>query len=474
MHWQVLIAFFLYFAILLVIALASQRKNTTNADFLLGGRSLNYYVTALSAHASDMSAWLLMGYPAVIATKGIFEAWAAIGLIIFMYLNWHFIAPKIRAATEKHNSLTLSSYFESRFNDHKGTLRLISAVMAAIFFTIYISAGLAGLGLLFGSLFDISYTSGIIIGIIIALIYPMIGGYVTLAWTDLFQGLFLLCMVLLVPAQLFMEHPHYTQALDAFSFKALLPDFSWATFSSAIFLAVGWGLGYFGQPHIITKFMGINNVDHMHKSKRIGILWLIITLAAATIIGAIGQLTLLPGQDPNLTFVNMVQGLYPQFLATFVLCAILAATISVMDAQILVLCSHITEDLYKKFFRQQAEHKELVLVTRLGILAASVLAFCIAYIQPASIYDLVHYAWTGLGCSFGPLIIMALFSKKTNKYGAIVGILFGGTVAIIWPVFNEMLRIDVPAMIPGFLISLGLIWGVSRMTRALCPVDSPS
>lgn len=470
MHTQTLLAIALYFAILLGIGLLSYRKHASSTDFILGGRSLNYYVTALSAHASDMSSWLLMAYPAVIMTQGLFQAWTAIGLIVFMYLNWHFIAPRIRVATEHHDSLTLSSYFESRFEDNSGSIRILSAIMAFFFFTIYISASLVGLGLLFESLFSISYTSGIVIGICIAIIYPLIGGYVTLAWTDLFQGLFLLAMIVLVPCQaLGMIHGFEDISLSA-QLKgvslSLFPDFSLTTILSALFLAVGWGLGYFGQPHIITKFMGIHNVSEMHKSKNIGIGWLILTLTSATFIGLISIAYFkTPLVDSQLSFVNMVEDLYPPFVASFVLCAILAAVVSVMDAQILVLTSHITEDLYKKIFRKNAEHKELILVARLGILAAALIAFFIAYFQISSIYELVFYAWSGLGCSFGPLVILSLFSKRINKYGAIVGIIFGGTIAAAWPYINKFINIEIPSMLPGFLLSIILIYLISLATE---------
>lgn len=470
MHIQTLFAIILYFLILLGIGLLSYKKHASSTDFILGGRSLNYYVTALSAHASDMSSWLLMGYPAVILTGGLFQAWTAIGLIVFMYLNWHFVAPRIRVATEKYNSLTLSSYFESRFKDKTCSIRILSAFMAFIFFTIYISAGLVGLGLLFESLFDISYLNGIIIGILIAIIYPLIGGYVTLAWTDLFQGLFLMTMIVIVPFQVFENIDGFQAIVQTAQLKqislSLLPDFSFSSILAAFFLAAGWGLGYFGQPHIITKFMGIHNVSEMHKSKNIGISWLTITLIAATFIGVIGIAYFQNGlEDPQLVFINMVKELYSPFIASFILCSILAAVISVMDAQILVLSSHITEDFYKKILRKSAEHRELILVARLGILASAGVAFVIAYFHITSIYELVFYAWTGLGCSFGPLLILSLFSEKINKYGAFAGILFGGSVAAFWPYFNHLLPIDIPAMVPGFFLSMLIVYLVSLITN---------
>lgn len=460
-----ILALTLYFALLLVVAFFSRRKKATAHDFILGGRNLNYYVTAMAAHASDMSAWLFMAYPAIIITSGVFNAWTAIGLIVCMYLNWHFVAPRIRKATEKHNSLTLSAYFESHFGDKKGVIRLLSALMAFFFFTIYISAGLIGLGLLFGDLFGISYFWGITVGIAIAVAYPIIGGYVTLAWTDFFQGLFLLIMISLVPIHMLVKSEPGHEVFKLLEFNnivgGLFPDLTFNTLLGIFFIATGWGLGYFGQPHIVTKFMGIKKVEEMKKSKRVGIGWMIIVLFAATVIGLIGSAYLQEGRDPNMTFIDMVNSLYSPFFAAFILCAILAASISMMGSQVLVLTSHITEDFYKTLIRPKATSDELIRVARVGIIVSALIAYIIAYFEISTIYNLVFYAWTGLGCSFGPLVLLSLFSKKVTRVGAIVGICFGGVVAAVWPLVYK----EVPAMIPGFLLNLVVIYVVSLLTK---------
>lgn len=469
MAFSTVFAITLYFAFLLAIAFFSRRKRATAHDFILGGRGLNYYVTAMAAHASDMSAWLFMAYPAVIITGGVFNAWTAIGLVVCMYVNWHFVAPRIRKATERYNSLTLSGYFESHFHDKKGVIRLLSGLMAFFFFTIYISAGLVGLGLLFGDLFGISYVWGITIGIVIAIAYPFIGGYVTLAWTDFFQGLFLLFMICIVPIHLLVKTEPSHAAFELLEMKnvlkGLFPDLTLSTLTGIFFIATGWGLGYFGQPHIITKFMGIRKVEEMNKSKRVGIGWMIIVLFAATVIGLMGSAYLEVGRDPNMTFIDMVNSLYSPFFAAFILCAILAAAISVMGSQVLVLTSHITEDFYKTLINPRATSDEMIRVARLGILASASVAYIIAYREISSIYNLVFYAWTGLGCSFGPLVLLSLFVKSITRAGAIVGICFGGAVAALWPLFNKSFfpTFEVPAMIPGFMLNLIVIYGVSRL-----------
>ena len=473
MSVETVLALVLYFSLLLLIAIfAWRKKRGTSQDFMLGGRSLNYYVTALSAHASDMSAWLFMAYPALIVTGGLFNAWTAIGLTVFMYLNWHFVAPRIRRATEKYNSITLSSYFESHFRDRKGVIKLLSALMAFFFFSIYLSAGLIGLGLLFKVLFGLSYFWAITIGILVTVIYPIIGGYVTLAWTDLFQGLFLLFAIILVPIHFLIQGDIKLAVFEAIKLKnvmtSLFPDLSFNTIVGIVFIAAGWGLGYFGQPHIITKFMGIKKVEEMHKSKRLGIVWMSLALLAATLVGLIGAVTAGGlSDDPNLTFIKMTTSLYSPFFTAFILCAIIAAVISVMSSQVLVLTSHITEDFYKKLVNEKASSDELLKVARIGIVFSAVVAYIIAYFEISSINNLVFYAWTGLGCSFGPLVLLSLFSKTVNRTGAIFGILFGGLVAALWPLFNKALFPDfeVPSMIPGFILNAGLIFLVSMLSR---------
>ena len=426
-----LLAVVCYLAVLLVIGFLSYRKHISATDFIIGNRSMNYWLTALAAHASDMSSWLFMGYPAVVFTGGLFNGWSAIGLLVFMYLNWQLIAPKIRVATEQYNSLTFSSFFESRLSDTSGTIRVFTAIMSLVFYTIYISAGLVGLGLLLETLFNINYYWGVLIGIVIVIPYVFTGGYVTLAWIDLFQGFFLMGVIIFVP--FFMLHKvggwagisHAVQLKDLK--MTLFPDFSASTIFEIIGMTAGWGLGYFGQPHIVTKFMGIRNVHEIVKSKRIGMSWMLISLSAATFVGLVGIAYFPKGlTDTSLVFIEMVRDSFPAFLVGFMLCAVLAATINAMSSQVLVLSSSITEDFYKRIFRKTATSTELLIVARVGVIIVSLIALVIAYGKISTIYSLVLYAWSGLGSSFGPLLILSLYWKGINKYGAWVGILSGG------------------------------------------------
>jgi sodium/proline symporter len=461
-----LATFFAYFAFILLIAFVSYRKQQSDTDFIMGNRSLNFWLTALSAHASDMSGWLFLGYPAAIYKEGLFSAWAAIGLTVFMFLNWQFIAPKLRTVTEQLGSLTLSSYFETRFGDTSGALRYVSAFMSVIFFTIYISSGLIGLGTLVESMFNLDYIVGITIGLAIVVIYLFMGGYRTVAWIDLFQGFFLLGVIVLIPIYLLMHIGGFAPVMDAVRLKglstSLFPDYSAQTITQIILTMAGWGLGYFGQPHILTKFMGIRQVSDMAKAKYLGISWQAVALTAATVVGLIGIYVFPQGlEDDSKVILNIVKTTLAPFFAGLVLCAILAATTNVMAAQILVVASNLSEDFYKRIFRRAATAKELLWVSRISVVGISLICYAIAYMNIASIFKLVEYAWSGLGAAFAPLVLLSLYRKSLNRYGAFAGILSGGFVAGIWPLFNK----TVPALVAGFIVGVVVIEGVSMIAR---------
>jgi sodium/proline symporter len=471
--WEVIAVIF-YFIVLSTIGVFSFRKQKSNADFLIGGRGLNFWMTALAAHASDMSSWLFMAYPAVVFSEGLINAWAAIGLLVFMYLNWVLVAPRIRVATEQYNSLTFSSYFESRFADTSGWLRAITGLMAIVFYTIYISAGLVGLGTLLHTLFGIPFFWSINIGILIVIPYVFIGGYTTLAWIDLFQGTFLMCVILFVPLYVMHLLGGWGQVHDAIVARnlpvSLVPDTSFLTLSNILFIAAGWGLGYFGQPHIVTKFMGIRNVSEISKSKWVGMTWMLIALTAATFVGIVGIAFFQSGGLPNTqeVFILMVRDTFHPFLSGLFLCAILATTINSMSSQVLIISSNLAEDFYKRFLRKEASQKELLLVSRLGIILVAMHAFLIVLGDFSSIYGLVLYAWSGLGSSFGPLMLLSLFSRKVNRFGAWAGVLVGGVVSATWPLFNEKIigtTLKVPPLIPGFILSFAMILIVSHLTH---------
>lgn len=470
-----IVTLLIYFCLLLSVAFWSYQKQRTDTDFIIGNRSMNFWLTALSAHASDMSSWLFLGYPAMIFANGLIGAWAAIGLTVFMFLNWQFIAPKIRIATEQSNSLTLNAYFESRYHDTSGSIRIVSAAMSILFFTFYISSGLVGMGLLVESLFNLPYAVGISIGLLIVVVYVFMGGYRTIAWIDVFQGFFLLGVIVFIPAILLMRIGGIAPVMQAAAAQnlttALLPDFSAHTLTYALLTAMGWGLGYFGQPHIITKFMGIREVSDMSKAKWLGISWQFITLSAATVIGLIGIYFFPLGlDDSQRVILEIVKETLPAFFAALVLCAIIAATTNVMAAQILVVASNLSEDFYKRIIRRSAQPHELLRVSRISVLVIALIAFGIAFFKISTIYRLVLYSWSGLGASFGPLLLLSLYRKSINRYGAFAGILVGGLTAAVWPYVEIFFHLETPtSLVAGFIFSAIAIELVSRLTRHRIP-----
>ena len=459
-----ILAFLLYLSILVLIGVFSFKKEQTSDDFMLGSRGMNFYLTAFAAHASDMSSWIFLAYPAAVFIKGISGVSIAIGLTTCMFLNWHFIAPKLRTETEKYNSLTLSSFFESRFNDTTGILRIFSSIACILFFTVYISGGLVSLGILLNTIFSIPYAIAVLLGILVIIPYLFIGGYVTLAWTDCFQGLFLLGAILLVPfsASYFFDLTFANlAAVTAPSVFSHESSYYW------ILEIFAWGLPYFGLPHVLTKFMGISDVKDMSKAKWVGISWQVVALISATAIGLIAKGLYEYGTiNPEYVFIEMTTSIFPAFFSTFILCAILGATITCMDSQILVVATSIAEDVYKKVINKNASSEKLLLVTRLSIFAIAIVACVIALFSKSSIMGLVSYSWFGLGASFSPLVLFALFSKKTSKTGAAAGLITGCTVAALWPLIP--LPFDLPSMIPAFLASVFAIKLLSWLLPSKC------
>ena len=460
-----LAAFGIYFCILTAIGIFFYSRTKTSDDFILGNRSVGYLVTAIATQASDMGPWLFLAFPAKIFTRGIPEIWTAIGLIVFMFLSWQFIAPKLRASTEDYHSMTLSSYFEQRFGDSSGVLRILAAGISIIFFTFYISSSIVGLGRLFESAFGLNYHTGTLLGLGSAIIYTLIGGFVAVAWCDFFQGMFLLLMIVLVPTCAYFS-------LDGFSTimaKAHEVNFSFSLLPSegllnALLLAAGWGLGYFGQPHILVNFMGIDDTRKINYAKYVGLTWLTIVLIASAMIGIVGVGYFGSSiEDSQLLFITMTKNLFPSLIAGFVLCGILAATLSTMDSHILISGSVLAEDLYKKVYNRQASSKTVVLATRAGSIVVSLIALLIAQNNSASIYDLVNYAWSGLGSSFGPLILVSLYSQRVTRLGALAGLIVGSGTSAVWPFFNT----TVLPLVPGFGLGLLAIFLVSAISKKI-------
>jgi len=341
-------------------------------------------------------------------------------------------------------------------------MRAASALFMLFFFIFYIASGLVGLGLLFESAFTITYHNGIIISLVTACLYTLLGGFVAVAWCDFFQGLFLLFMIILVPTYAFFTLDGVHEIIATAQEKSI----SLSLLScpkdmiNALLLAAGWGLGYFGQPHILVNFMGIDDPNKMKYAKRIGMTWLIIALTASASIGLIGIAFFKQGLANNeLLFILMTKALFHPFLAGFVLCAIIAGTLSTMDSHILISGSTLAEDLYRKVFNRHANHHLIVWISRLGSIAIALAALSVAWNKNASVYDLVNYAWSGLGSSFGPLVIASLYLPKTTKSAALAGLIIGGFTAAIWPYLNT----GILPLVPGFFINLITILFISYL-----------
>ena len=475
-----LIGFGVYFTVIALIALTAYTKNKQSrnagySEIILGNRSVNYVLTALSAHASDMSDWLFMAFPGALYAGGLIEAWIAIGLVAGMWFTWHYIAPQLRKATEKHNCYTLSTYFEQRFSDTSGSLRLMSALISCLFFTFYIAAGLKYFGYVSEEIFHLPYTTGIFIALICLIFYIVFGGYRTLAWIDSFQALFLLTVIFFVPYFGFLQCGSWHAIVQAaaakqisLSFISINPKFT----LNAMFLALSWAVGYFGMPHILTKFMGISDVKQMNKAKYIGLTWQIAALTAAGMVGFIGiayfSETL---QNPEFVFINMVLHSFSPLWAGFILSSIAGATLSVVTAQVLVLVSVFTEDLYKRTLNPLATDKELVWIYRASILVIALLSFFISLItRTLYVQQLVSYAWMGFGSAFGPLVILSLYSKRINLHGAQAALIVGTLVSASWTFLAQqpiylMFGLNIPSAIPGFMLSIIAAYTASYATK---------
>ena len=462
MNIVMLFAFVCYFFILAGISFFVKKTQQTETGFLLGNRSINYWVTAVATQASDMGSWLFLAFPAAVYTNGLFEYWTAIGLISFMFLNWRFVAAQLRIETATYQAVTLTGYFSKKYRDSSGLIGLIGGLIILLFFTFYIASGLVGLGRLFEAAFALDYHIGICIALLTVVLYTLIGGFVAVAWCDFFQGIFLLGVIVLVPLYtLFLlggTAPIVSTAQLNNISLSLFPEHK--SILSALFLAASWGLGYFGQPHILVNFMGIDDPNKIKKAATVGILWQIIVLTASACIGLVGLGFYPQGLANNeLLFVDLAQTLCTPLIAGFALCAVLAATLSTMDSNILVSGATYAEDILPFFKTPNPTHA--VFNSRIGSIAISLLALCIAWNNHSSVYQLVNYAWSGLGSTFGPLLLLSLYTNNVTKHGALAGIIVGSTVAGILP----FMYCSLLPLVPGFFASMFAILLVSKIEK---------
>ncbi|WP_173910833.1 sodium/proline symporter PutP [Acinetobacter sp. Marseille-Q1618] len=467
------ITFVLYIIAMVAIGLYAYKSTSNFSDYILGGRSLGSVVTALSAGASDMSGWLLMGLPGAIYLSGLSEAWIAIGLIVGAWLNWLLVAGRLRVHTEvQNNSLTLPDYFTSRFGDKKKVLRAISALVILIFFAIYCASGMVAGARLFESIFGLSYSTALWISAIATISYVCIGGFLAISWTDTFQAGLMIFALLITPIMAYLAIGDISQ------FNHLLETarphaaniFSGLS-AVAIISSCAWGLGYFGQPHILVRFMAADSVKTIPNARRIGMTWMILCLGGAVAVGYIGiayfqaHPSSVVAQNHETIFMELTKILFNPWIAGVVLAAILAAVMSTLSCQLLVCSSTLTEDLYKGFIRKNASQSELVWVGRLMVLAISVLAIILAFNPTSKVLGLVAYAWAGFGAAFGPLIILSLFWKRMTLNGAIVGVVVGAVTVIAWEMTLKQAT-GLYEIVPGFVLSFISIIVVSLLGKA--------
>ncbi len=461
----VIAVFFLYLLFMMSVGVIFYRRTANMSDYFLGDRKLNKWVTALSAQASDMSGWLLLGLPGYAYLEGLSAAWIALGLAVGTYLNWRSVARRLRTYTQAAgNSITLSDYFENRFRDKSKILRIVSAVFILIFFLIYTASGFVAGGKLFSTVFEFSYTAALILGVVVVVSYTFLGGFNAVCWTDLFQGTLMFFAIAVVPIVALFSlggaSVTYTElkAIDPHFFDLFASARAEGLFAGAVAIvsSLAWGLGYFGQPHILARFMAIRSPEEIKNARQIAMIWVAVSLAAAVAVGMVGRACVAPaleGADSEKVFMVMVNELFPPVLAGVLLAAILAAIMSTADSQLLVTTSAITEDIYKAFIRKNASQNELVWLSRLTVIAVAIIAGLVALNPESSVLDLVAYAWAGFGAAFGPAILMSLFWKRMTRQGALAGIIVGGVTVLVWKQLEGGL-FELYEIAPGFLFSV--------------------
>jgi sodium/proline symporter len=473
---NILISFIIYLIFMISIGLIFYKKTKNLSDYILGGRNLNYWVTSMSAQASDMSGWLLLGLPGAAYLAGMEAIWIAIGLAAGTYLNWKFIAKRLRQYTEiAGDSITLPDYFENRFRDKSKILRILSALFILIFFLLYTASGFVAGAKLFSTVFGLSYNIALLIGMLVIISYTFLGGFMAVSWTDFFQGMIMFFAIIIVPVTGIIRLGGISSTFD--SIKGINPElldiFTKIDGSPlpmiVIISSLAWGLGYFGQPHILARFMAIRSSNDIKKARFIAMNWVAISLFCAVLVGIVGRALLIgnpligkPASEK--VFIILVNSLTNPIIAGVLLAAILAAIMSTADSQLLVASSAITEDFYRVLFRKKASDNELVWISRFAVIGVAIIAYLIALDPQSSVLDLVANAWAGFGATFGPIVVLSLAWKRMTRNGAIGGIVAGGFTVISWMQLQGGI-FDLYEIFPGFIISVLTIIIVSLLDK---------
>ena len=465
-----LITFVVYIAAMVLIGLVAYLRTKNLSDYILGGRSIGSFVTALSAGASDMSGWLLMGLPGAIFIAGISESWIAIGLVVGAYLNWLFVAGRLRVQTEHNgNALTLPDYFTNRFEDNSRILRIFSALVILVFFTIYCASGVVAGARLFESTFGMSYETALWAGAAATIAYTFIGGFLAVSWTDTVQATLMIFALILTPVMVMIATGGMDTTFAAIELKDAtnFDMLKGATFVGVISL-MAWGLGYFGQPHILARFMAADSVKSIPAARRISMTWMILCLAGAVAVGFFGiayfsahpDLAGPVSENPERVFIELSKLLFNPWIAGILLSAILAAVMSTLSCQLLVCSSALTEDFYKAFLRKGASQTELVWVGRAMVLLVAVIAIALASNPENRVLGLVSYAWAGFGAAFGPVVILSVLWKGMTRNGALAGMIVGAVTVVVW---KNWIGLGLYEIIPGFILATLAIVIFSRI-----------
>jgi sodium/proline symporter len=464
-----------YLLCLLVIGIVAYRKTSNLSDYILGGRRLGAWVAALSAGASDMSGWLLLGLPGYAYASGFQAFWLAAGLLAGTYFNWRIVAPRLRVYSQlADDSMTLPEFLNQRFLDDSNSIRFIAAFFTLLFFLFYTVSGLVASGKLFNAVFGIPYEWAIVIGMSAILVYTFIGGFLAVSWTDLFQGLLMFIVLLIVPILAINQAGGIAAVNDAITqnkpqmFSLFMDDNGDAIGVITILSLLAWGLGYFGQPHILARFKAIASPSYIASARMIGVSWSGLSMLGAIMVGITGYVIFQNGEglaDAEQVFLLLVNQLFTPILAGICLAAVLAAIMSTADSQLLVSASVLTEDIYKKLAGRTLSDRHLVWTGRIAVVMLALLATWLARDPQSNVLMLVSYAWGGFGAAFGPTLILALYWRRMNRWGALAGMLAGGLIVVVWKQLSGGI-FDLYELLPGFIVSFCVIIIVSRLTAA--------
>lgn len=472
MTWQA-ISMIVYLVAMVWIGFVANARTEDLDDYMLGGRRLTPFVSALSAGASDMSGWLLMGLPGAVYTAGLVEAWIAVGLTVGAWLNWKVVAPRLRAYTEvSGDSITIPSFLGSRLRDRSNLLRLVAGVVILVFFTFYVSSGMVSGGTFFEASFGMSYYVGMVLVAAITVLYTLVGGFLAVSWTDVVQGIMMVLALVVLPLVGIVQVGGPGPMVEAI--RAVDPNLltlgSGAT-AVGVISALAWGLGYVGQPHILVRFMALRTPAEAGRARRIGIGWMVLSCGGAILTALVGVAVYQhdTGQlaNPEGVFIALGQLLFHPLVAGFMLAAILAAIMSTVSSQLLVTSSALVEDIYRAFSHRELSPLQGVWLGRFGVMTVSVVAAVLAWGRSDTILGLVAFAWAGFGAGFGPVVVLSLYWRRLTTAGAIAGMV-SGSVMVFW--WNSLQGgpgniFDLYEILPAFLVNLVVTVGVSLATH---------